>query len=66
MTSELRFPIFFIPIIIFLQLLFFINERYDMKNVLEELWAGFLADGEFQFIVCVLGTALLFFFAFFL
>jgi len=37
-----------------------------MKNVLEELWAGFLADGEFQFIVCVLGTALLFFFAFFL
>lgn len=36
-----------------------------MKNVLEELWNGFVEYKEFQLIVYILGVSLVFFFAFF-
>ena len=37
-----------------------------MKDVFAEIWNGFICYPEFQFVLAILGTAALFFFAFIL
>ena len=66
--STYKFAIvsFFIPPLAFFQGLFYLSERSNMKDVFAEIWNGFICYPEFQFVLAILGTAALFFFAFIL